>query len=214
VWYFFGAVPTVWYFFLAFPTEWYFFELFQQCGIFWSCSNYHTVGTAPKNTTLLEQLQKIPHCWNSSKKYHTVGTAKKKYHTVGTAPKKYHTVGTAPKNTTVGTAPKITTLLEQLQNIPVGTAPRNTSWGAVPTVWYCLELFEQWYFLELFQQCGIFWSCSNWDFLELFQLVYFGAVPLKYTTLLEKLQNIPHCWNSSKKYHTVGTAPKNTTLLE
>jgi hypothetical protein len=138
---FFGAVPTVWYF----------LELFQKCGIFWSCSNSVVFfGAIPKSGifwscsnsvvyfALLEQLQKIPHCWNNSKIYHTVGTA-----------------------------PKYTTLLEQLQNIPhcwnsskiyltVGTAPKYTFWsysnsvvffGAVPTVWY---------FLELFQQCGIF----------------------------------------------------------
>ena len=30
-----------------------------------------------KNTTLSEQFQKIPDCWNNSKKYHTVGTIPK-----------------------------------------------------------------------------------------------------------------------------------------
>jgi hypothetical protein len=75
-----------------------------------------TVGTAPKYTTLFEQLQNIPHCWNSSKIYHCWNSSKK-----------YHTVGTAPK---------YTTLLEQLQNIPhcwnsskiyhtVGTVPKS-----------------------------------------------------------------------------------------
>jgi hypothetical protein len=90
---FFGIVPTVWYF----------LELLRQCGIFWNCSDsvvffgivatveqfqkiphcrnnskkYHTIGTIPKNTTLSEQFQKIPHCRNNSKKYHTVATIQK-----------------------------------------------------------------------------------------------------------------------------------------
>jgi hypothetical protein len=51
--------------------------------------NYHTVGTVPKTTTLLEQFQKLPHCWNSSTNYHTVGTV-----------------------------PQTTTLLEQFQKLP------------------------------------------------------------------------------------------------
>jgi hypothetical protein len=64
---FFGNVPTVWYF----------LEMFRQCGIFWKCSdsvvfNCHTVGTFPKNTTLSEHFQKIPHCPNISKKYDSV----------------------------------------------------------------------------------------------------------------------------------------------
>jgi hypothetical protein len=202
---FFGAVPTVWYilelfqqcgifwscsnsvvYFGAVPTVWYILELFQQCLLeqlqkiphFWNSSKkYHTVGTAPKNTTLLEELQNIPHCWNSSKIYHTVGTA-----------------------------PKYSTLLEQLQKIQCGIfwscSNSVVFFGAVPTVWYILELF---------QQCGIFWSCSNSVVYLIYHTV--GTAP-KYTTLLEQLQKIPHCWNSSKKYHTVGIAPKNTTLLE
>jgi hypothetical protein len=36
----------------------------------------------------------------------------------------------------------------------------------------------------------------------------------KNTTLSEQSQNIPHCQNSPKKYHTVRTVPKNTTLSE
>jgi hypothetical protein len=36
-----------------------------------------TVGTVPKTTTLLEQFQKLPYCWNTSKNYHTVGTVPK-----------------------------------------------------------------------------------------------------------------------------------------
>jgi hypothetical protein len=34
----------------------------------------------------------------------------------------------------------------------------------------------------------------------------------KNTTLLEQFQKIPHCRKFQKKYHTVGTVPKNTTV--
>jgi hypothetical protein len=115
---FFGAVPTG-VFFGAVPTVWYFLELFQQCGIFWSCSNsvvFPKYTTTPKNNKLLEQLQK------------------------------YHTVGTAPKNTPVGTAPKNTTLLEQLlfQQCGIFWSCFNSVafFVAVPIVWYFLELFQ------------------------------------------------------------------------
>jgi hypothetical protein len=40
-----------------------------------------------------------------------------------------------------------------------------------------------------------------------------GTVP-KYGTLSEQFQNMPHCRNSSKIWHTVGTVPKYATLSE
>jgi hypothetical protein len=39
-----------------------------------------------------------------------------------------------------------------------------------------------------------------------------GTVP-KNTTLSEQFQKIPHCRNSSKKYHTVGTVPKSNSKI-
>ena len=42
-----------------------------------SSKNYHMVGTVPNATTLSGQFQNLPHCRNSSENYHTVGTATK-----------------------------------------------------------------------------------------------------------------------------------------
>jgi hypothetical protein len=82
-------------------------EQFQKLPHCWNSSkNYHTVGTVPKTTTLLEQFQKLPHCWNSSKNYHTVGTV-----------------------------PKTTTLLEQFQKLPHCCSNSVVVFGTVPTVW-------------------------------------------------------------------------------
>ena len=53
-------------------------EQFKNIPHCWNSSKiYHTVGTVKKYTTLLEQFKNIPHCWNSSKIYHTVGTVQK-----------------------------------------------------------------------------------------------------------------------------------------
>jgi hypothetical protein len=68
--------------------------------------NYHTVGTVPKTTTLLEQFQKLPLCWNSSKNYQTVGTV-----------------------------PKTTTLLEQFRGSFWNCSNSVEVCGTVPTVW-------------------------------------------------------------------------------
>jgi hypothetical protein len=119
----------------------------------------------------------------------------------------YHTVGTTPKNTSWNSSKKYHTVGTAIKNTTVGTAPNNTT------------------LLEQLQKIPHYWSCSNsvvffgavptvWYFLELFQLVW-------YILELFQPQKIPHCWNSSKKYHTcwnsskkyhtVGTAPNNTS---
>jgi hypothetical protein len=201
---------------------------------------YHTVGTVSKYTTLSEQFQNIPHCGKCSKIYHTVGTVvwyilklfrqcgiswnishsvvyfetvptvwyilklfrqcgifwncsdSEIYNTVGTVRNISHCRKSFKIHHTVGKVSKYTTLSEQFQNMIFSNSV--VYFETVTTVW-CI--------LKLFRQCGvrpfgIFWNCSE-----------SGKVS-KYTTLSEQFQNIPHCRNSFKIYHTVGTVSKYT----
>jgi hypothetical protein len=170
------------------PTVWYILELFQQCGIFWNCSEsgiyfetvprcqnsfkiyhpvgsfkiYHTVGSVPRYTTLSEQFQNIPHCRNSTKIYQTVGKVS-----------------------------KYTILSEKFQGVfwnysESVVSDRLIYFGTVPKVGYILKLFRQ---------CVAFWNFSD----------HTVETVSKYTTQSEKFQNTPHSRNSFKIYHTVGT---------